>query len=258
MRVKRLAALMAVASTAALAACSSFPGNAVSPPDPGMSSAITPVAADSGTELPPVSATATAPGSEGAGLHHVTFARTTDDGYSYRVEVNVALGKPTIDPTQADPGTTDIVLPITLESGTLTNTTPGGHDMSTDEDNISGLSLFVGPSLPESSYTCTIAKTSLAFIQITDITPYGGCGREVDNLIPQGADPMTTVDIAAGQSIPLSLLQGDSENRPDAVTVNVPEADADKIADDFGSAEVCVLLGTVSGVSVTYTAGTCG
>jgi hypothetical protein len=62
----------------------------------------------------------------------VTFSRTTEDGYSYRVNVNVALGKPTIDPTQADPDTTDIVLPITLEDGTLTNTTPGGHDMSTD------------------------------------------------------------------------------------------------------------------------------
>ena len=62
----------------------------------------------------------------------------------------------------ADPGTTDIVLPITLQDGTLTNTTPGGHEMSTDVDNISGLSLFAGPALPKHSYTCAKAKTSLA------------------------------------------------------------------------------------------------
>jgi hypothetical protein len=258
MRVKRLAALMVVAGTTGLAACSSSAGSAASLLDPSTSSAASPTAAGSGTALPAGGPSAADPGSSGESVHHVTFSRTTEDGYSYHVDVSVALGKPTIDPTQADPGTTDIVLPITLEGGTLTNTTPGGHDMSTDVDNISGLSLFVGPSLPESSYTCAIAKTSLAFIQITDVTPYGGCGREVDNLIPQGSDPMTSVQVAAGQSIPLSLLQEDSEQRPGAVTVNVPEADAAKIAADFGSAQVCVLLGTYEGVTVTYSAGTCG
>ncbi|HEY2284674.1 MAG TPA: hypothetical protein VGH88_02905 [Streptosporangiaceae bacterium] len=252
---RRLAALIATAGTVALAGCGSSaadtPGAGAAPP-----SAAAPA---SGTALAQGSpASPASPAGAGGRVHHITFTHATDDGYSYRVDVDVVLGAPTIDPTQADPGTTDIVLPISLQDGTLTNTTPGGHQMSTEADNISGLSLFAGPALPKKSYTCVKARTSLAFIQIADLRPYGGCGREVDNLIPQGQDPGLAVEVGPGQSIPLSLLQEDSEARPDAVTVNVPEADATRIAADFGSAEVCVVLGTLEGETYTYTAGTCG
>jgi hypothetical protein len=249
---------MAAAGAVALAGCGS------SPPDTSGAGAAPPSAAGgagtaSGAALSQGSPSSPAsPAQADGSVHHITFTHATDDGYSYRVDVTVVLGTPTIDPTQADPGTTDIVLPITLQDGTLTNTTPGGHEMSTQEDNIAGLSLFAGPSLPENSYTCAKAKTSLAFIQIVDLRPYGGCGREVDNLVPQGQDPSLPVEVGAGQSIPLSLLQEDSEARPNAVTVNVPEADATRIAADFGSAKVCVVLGTLEGETYTYTAGTCG
>jgi hypothetical protein len=256
MQARRLAALMAAVGTVALAACGSSsqgtsgPGTAA----PAGPAAATPAAAQSPDDSGSQGSSAAAGGS----VHRITFIRTTDDGYSYRVQVDVVLGTPTIDPTQADPGTTDIVLPITLQDGTLTNTTAGGHEMSTDVDDIDGLSLFAGPALPKDSYTCAEAKTSLAFIQIVDLTPYGGCGREVDNLVPAGQDPTSPVEIGPGQSIPLSLLEEDSEDRPGAVTVNVPEADAARIAADFGSAEVCVVLGTLDFETYTYTAGTCG
>ena len=74
----------------------------------------------------------------------------------------------------------------------------------------------------------------------------------------QGQDPSIPIEIGPGQSVPLTLLQEDSEARPGAVTVNVPEADAARIAAGFGSAEVCVVLGTLEGETYTYTAGTCG
>lgn len=256
MQARRLAALAAAAGTVTLTACGSSPqgvsGAGAAPPSAAAGAASGAALSQDSPGSPGSSAGA------GGNVHHVTFTHKTDDGYSYRVDVTVVLGQPTIDPTQADPGTTDIVLPITLRDGTLTNTTPGGHEMSTDADNIDGLSLFAGPALPKNSYTCAKAKTSLAFIEIADLTPYGGCGREVDNLVPQGQDPSIPIEIGPGQSVPLTLLQEDSEARPGAVTVNVPEADAARIAAGFGSAEVCVVLGTLEGETYTYTAGTCG
>lgn len=253
-RRRAYSVLMATAGTVALAACGSAAQDTGTPP-----SATAPAGTASGTAL--AQDNSASPGSSagtGGNVHHITFTHATDDGYSYRVDVDVVLGTPTIDPTQADPGTTDIVLPITLKDGTLTNTTPGGHEMSTDVDNIAGLSLFAGPALPKHSYTCAKAKTSLAYIQIVDLRPYGGCGREVDNLVPQGSDPSVPVEVGPGQTIPLSLLQEDSEARPGAVTVNVPEAAATRIAADFDSAEVCVVLGTLDFETYTFTAGTCG
>jgi hypothetical protein len=56
----------------------------------------------------------------------------------------------------------------------------------------------------------------------------------------------------------LTIPEGDPENRSGAVTVNVPEANADKIAADFASAEVCVLLSPSSGLNEDdHTAGSC-
>jgi hypothetical protein len=193
-------------------------------------------------------------------VHEVTLNRTTADGYSYRISVAVELGTPYQDPTEADPGTTDVVVPISLLSGTLTNITPGGHDLPTSVDNITGLSLLIGPALAAKSYTCGLVPTSMAFIDIVDLSPYAGCGRMVDNLQPSGdtGEGAAVVEIPSGQSLPLTLEEGDPENRPGDVTVNVPQANADKVTADFAAGKVCVLLSPSSGLNADdYTAGSC-
>jgi hypothetical protein len=268
MRVRRVAALTAGFTIVGIAACSSPPGGVASPvapvapvaPASPASPADPPQAASSAAAGVAAASAASTTEASGGTVHQVTLNRTTDDGYSYRISVSVELGTPYQDPTEADPGTTDIVLPISLLNGTLTNTTPGGHDLPTSVDNITGLSLFIGPALPKTSSTCGLVTTSMAFIDIVDLSPYAGCGRMVDNLQPsddtgEGASP---VDIPSGQSLPLTLEEGDLENRPGDVTVNVPQASADKITADFASAEVCVLLSPSSGANADdYTAGSC-
>jgi hypothetical protein len=247
MRMKRLAALLAAASAVGTAACAS--------PSAGVASPDNPAAAPSS----PASA-ANSPESVDGTIHQVTLNRTTGDSYSYQISVKVELGTPTQDPTEVSPGQMDIVLPITLLSGTLTNTTPGGHDLSSDIDGITGLSLFIGPALPPTSYTCKLVPTSLAFIQFVSVSPYDGCGRIVDNLQPAGDTGIGApgIEIPSGQSVPLTLVEGDSEHRPGAVAVNVPEPDADKIAADFAAAKVCILLSPSGGMDEDdYSAGSC-
>jgi hypothetical protein len=247
MRVKLLAALIAAASLVEVSACAS-PSTEVASPDNAAAAPSSPAGATSS----PVSA--------GGKVHQVTLNRTTSDGYSYRISVTVELGTPTQDPTEVSPDQMDIVLPITLLSGTLTNTTPGGHDLSSDIDGITGLSLFIGPALPPASYTCKLVPTSLAFIQFVSVSPYDGCGRIVDNLQPAGDTGIGApdIEIPSGQSIPLTVIEGDSEHRPGAVAVNVPEPDADKIAADFAAAKVCILLSPSGGMDEDdYSAGSC-
>jgi hypothetical protein len=82
----------------------------------------------------------------------------------------------------------------------------------------------------------------------------------VDNLQPSGdtGEGAAVVEIPSGQSLPLTLEEGDPENRPGDVTVNVPQANADKVTADFAAGKVCVLLSPSSGLNADdYTAGSC-
>jgi hypothetical protein len=206
-----------------------------------------------------------------ANAHSVTLKRTTPDGYSYTVHVSVALGQPTLDTADAAPCTTDVVVPLTLLSGTLTNTTAGGHDMTTELDYIDNFSLSVSPALPASSYTCTAGRyVRSTFAMVNDLivaSPYAGCARVADYLIPRAYTGLAgPLNIRAGQSIPLTMVDNDpigrsysaESPRPEglgAVTVNVQQADAAKVAADFSSADVCVLLSDGGGSRI---AGSCG
>jgi len=253
MYMRFLAALSISAGAVGIAACAS--------PSLNVASASNPATAlySSAGDVAPTGAASSPEGASGE-VHEVTLNRTTDDGYSYQIAVAVELGTPIQDPTETSPDEMDIVLPITLLNGTLTNTTPGGHDLPSSIDDITGLSLFVGPALPPTSYTCKLVPTSLAFIQFVGVSPYDGCGRMVDNLQPSGDTGIgaSDVEIPSGQSVSLTVVEGDSEHRPGAVVVTVPVADADKIAADFASAKVCVLLSPSSGVDEDdYTAGNC-
>jgi hypothetical protein len=246
--IKRFTASMAAGAVILLCACSSSQEIKASPQ----------TATTSGSQSPNSSQTLGGQAATNEKVHYLTFTQTTGGDYSYIVEVYASLGKPTLDAAEATPGTTNIVVPIILQKGTLTNATVGGANMSTAVDNIGSSidpSLFIAPALPAGSYTCT-----QNFPDLSSVSPYAGCARTVVNLLPEGetTNSVDPIEVGAGKSIPLELFTGTVIGSTYSVTVNVPTADAAKVAADFSSADICLLQGDLQGFERHFTAGNCG
>jgi hypothetical protein len=241
----------AIAGTATLAACSS-------PPAPPISFPSTP--SQSVSSVDPATAGPTSPAASGSGVHHITLTQDDGNGVSYRIDMDVTLGTPALDSADANPGTTDISIPMTLDSGTLTNTSSGGL-----EDSPDGMpeAFYIGPSLPARSFTCTVSQSDGQWPKVENLAPYAGCGVMGDILVENSdADSNASGILPAGQSEPLDLLTGAGMfSNPN---VNVPTPDAQKVAAELASGDVCLVItgfntgseGSIEGKPLE--AGACG